>query len=600
MKYREIIPLKQKPDFNLTLPGSKSITNRVFLCATLAKGKSRIYGALKSDDAEVMISALKKVGISIQEKKGCIEIRGGGLNNKKATLDLHNAGTATRFLTAAMVLRGAETVITGCKRMQERPIGDLVDGLRQLGADIEYIKKEDFPPIKIKGRKSYNVNRKSYVVRINGDKSSQYFTALLMLAPTLDKPVIIEVIGDLVSKPYIDITIDVLKKFGIKIKNNNYKSFHIKPQAYKIGDYVVEGDASGASYWTSIAHLHGGKVKFMNLSKKSVQGDIKYEEVFKNVKNEKLINSVINMSAMPDAAMTLAVSASFFKGQTKIIGLSTLRIKETDRLAALENELKKIGVSVKTTKNSITIQGHRKRNTEHSGGKLFPVSCVLCPIKTYDDHRMAMCFAVVGTMIPGIVIEDPDCTDKTYPTFWEDLERSYLSPIKLGKRNLVLTGMRASGKSYLGKRIAKHLKRTFVDLDKEIEKSEKMTITEIVKSKGWEYFRSVEQKMCSRYKAEESLVIATGGGVILDEKNMKALKKGGMNILIFSDISSLKERLSKKTDRPSLKGQRKAHEELVEVWNERRDLYLKYADITWDNTSGEIVKNNLENLFIKK
>ena len=599
MKTREVIPLKQKPNWEVSLPGSKSITNRVFMCAALAKGKSRIYGALKSDDAEVMLKALRQVGIKIKEKKEYIEITGGTFNCKKATLDLHNAGTATRFLTATMTLRKAETIVTGCERMKERPIGDLVDGLSQLGVEIEYLKKEGFPPIAISPLsflrrressldprvKPEDDNKKEYFIKMKGNKSSQYFTALLMLAPCLDKPVRIEVIGDLVSKPYINITLSVLKQFGIKVKNNNYQSFLIKPQTYKAGDYLVEGDASGASYWASIAGLHDGKVKFTNLKKTSVQGDIKYGNAFENckMKNE---NSVIDMTAMPDAAMTLAVSAPFFCGQTKITGLSTLRIKETDRLAALENELKKVGVKVKTTKDSIAVENSK---FEIRNSKL---------IHTYNDHRMAMCFAVVGTKIPGIVIEDPDCTDKTYPTFWEDLERAYLSPIKLGKKNLILTGMRCSGKSFYGKKIAKILKRPFVDIDREIERFEKKKIRQIIDEKGWDYFRFVESEICRSLgqARDDKLVIATGGGVILNPQNMKALKKNAVNVFIFADIPVLIDRIKKQTDRPSLIG-KDPSEELAIVWKDRRDLYLKYADIVWDNTSGKVAEENLDKIF---
>lgn len=577
MKTREVIPLIQSPNWTLSLPGSKSITNRVFLCAALTKGKSRIYGALKSDDADVMLKALKKVGVKVKEAKKYIEITGkaGEFDNGKRTLDLHNAGTATRFLTAVMTLRDGITVITGNKRMQERPIRDLVEGLRQMDIKVDYLKKNGCPPIAIK---RINSSNKEYVIKMKGDKSSQYFSALLMLAPCLSKPLKIEVIGDLVSKPYIDITLSVLKQFGIKVKNNNYKSFVIKPQEYRAGEYLVEGDASSASYWTSIAHLHGGKVKFANLNKKSVQGDVKYSEML-----PKLGKGELDMEPMPDAAMTLAVTAPFIKGVTKIEGLSTLRIKETDRLAALEKELKKFKVKVKTTKGSIVAEGPFKPPKD--------------AIDTYDDHRVAMCFAVVGTKVPGVVIKDPDCTEKTYPTFWEDLELSYLNKIKLGQKNLVLTGMRCSGKSYFGKRIARLLKRGFVDLDLEIEKREKMKIPEIVKCYGWPYFRKLEQKICSEYSKAKNLVIATGGGVVLSSKNMKSLKKNGINVFIFADVSTLVYRIKNSSgNRPSLTG-KKINDELVGIWKERRDLYLKYADYVWDDTSGEVIKKNLEQIF---
>ncbi len=573
MQTREVIPLKQGLDLSITLPGSKSVTNRAFLCAALATGKSRIYGALKSDDAEVMLRALVKFGVKVRETKQYIEITGNGgrFTGGKVTVDLHNAGTATRFLTAVSVLLSGETVITGNERMQERPIGDLVDGLRQLGTKIRYLKAEGCPPLSIY---RFKVSKtKGHVVQMRGDKSSQYFSALLMLGPLLGRPLKIEVVGELVSKPYIETTIAVMKSFGVKVKNNQYKSFEIKPQEYNRTDYQVEGDASSATYFSALHFLHGGKLKLENLNyKKAIQGDVNFLEALEKLK--KGTDRTIDMKAMPDAAMTLAVCAIFAKGKTKITGLSTLRIKETDRLAALETELKKVGAKAKSTKDAITI----------SGGKFKPAS-----IATYNDHRMAMCFAVLGTKVPGIVIENPGCTEKTYPNFWNDLEMAYLSSIKLGQKNLLLTGMRCSGKTYHGKKIAKKLGRKFVDLDHEIEKAEKMKIEKLVKLKGWPYFRKAEQKICSEFAEAKGLVIASGGGVVLSPKNMKALKKNSVNVLIFADPNILSCRIAKDQGRPSLTGETLDNEIHV-VWEERRDLYLKYADIVWDDTSGKALQ----------
>lgn len=577
MNTREVIPLKRELDLSLKLPGSKSVTNRAFLCAALATGKSRIYGALKSDDAEVMLKALKQFGVGVREMKDYIEIigTGGKFKGRKITVDLHNAGTATRFLTAISVLRAGETVITGDKRMQERPIADLVDGLRQLGADIRYLKGAGCPPLKIRNSKLETRKIECHIIRMKGDKSSQFFSALLMLGPLLGKPLRIEVVGDLVSKPYIDTTIAVMKSFGVKVKNNQYKSFEVKPQKYKKADYHVEGDASAATYFSALHFLHGGKLKLVNLDyKKAIQGDVNFPEVLKKLKTGN--SRTIDMEAMPDAAMTLAVCAAFARGTTKITGLSTLRIKETDRLVALENELTKVGMKVRTTKDSIRIQGLRTKDYGLISGSR---------IETYNDHRMAMCFAVLGTKVPGIVIENSGCTEKTYPNFWEDLEKAYLVTIRLGQKNLLLTGMRCSGKTFHGKRIARKLGRKFVDLDYEIEKQEKMKIERLVELKGWPYFRNVEQKICSKFAGARDLVIAAGGGVVLSPKNMKALKDNLINVFIFADPGILSQRIAKDQGRPSLTGD-VLENEIHVIWEERRDLYLKYADYVWDNTSG--------------
>lgn len=616
MKQREVIPLKQGLDFKLTLPGSKSITNRAFLCAAFAEGKSVLRGCLESDDTAVMLEALRKLQIPISvsselnvedksQNEFIIEGCGGQFKSGDFTFDLHNAGTATRFLTAAMCVREGATIITGDPRMKERPIKDLVDGLSQLGIEIGYLENEGYPPIKIqgfripaKGTGRQDSGFSEYLIRMSGSKSSQYFSAILMMAPLLDKPLRLEVDGDLVSKPYIDITLEVMKAFGVEVKNNNYQSFLVRPQKYQAADYEIEGDASAASYWQSMNFLHGGYLEFENLNiEKSIQGDAQYASVLNsqfpipnsqlNTKSQ-IPNPIVNMNTMPDVAMTLAVTAPFVGGKTKIAGLSTLKIKETDRLVALENELSKLGIVVSTTGDSITVR------SQDSGFR----SQDLAVIETYNDHRMAMCFAVMGTKIPGIVIDNPGCTDKTYPNFWQDLERMYLSKkIELGNKNLVLTGMRGSGKSYFGKKIAALLNRDFIDLDEEIEKEVGMKISEIVEQKGWGHFRLIEQNICSKYADSENLIIATGGGVVLNEENMNNLKQNGVVAFIFADVSVLAERLSKNSgDRPSLTG-RGMVDELQQVWKERRDLYLKYADVVWDDTSGQFLGKNLNSLF---
>jgi len=564
------------------LPGSKSITNRAFLCAALARGKSRIYGALESDDTQVMLNSLEKLEIRNPKFEGGVIIEGNGGKFKAGdvTLDAGASGTTTRFLTALAVLRNGKTHIQGTKRMEERPMADLTEAIQQIEA----------------GKRT---------IAIKGSTSSQFLSALLMISPALAEPIQIEVIGKLVSKPYIDTTLAVMKAFGVKVKHDDHKTFYIQPQTYRGTDYRVEGDASAASYFSSLNFLHGGHLSFENLNyKKSIQGDVNFPEALKKlrVKSSKL--RVIDMEAMPDAALTLAVTAPFASGRTKITGLATLRLKETDRLKALETELRKVWVKVSTTKDSITVEGPIGTPSKvQSIGKSIGPS-IGSSIGTYDDHRMAMSFAVLGTMVSGVVIEDPDCTTKTYPNFWEDLERAYLSPIKLGTKNLVLIGMRCSGKNYHGAKIAKLLGRKFIDLDLEIEKAEKMKISEIVKLKGWGYFREAEQKICSAFAKASSdksfvpSVIATGGGMVLDSKNMKAFQQHSVVVFIYADPHVLLDRI-KKTPlaRPSLTGKKIEHE-IHELWEHRRPLYLKYADYVWDDTSGLILGRHYREIFL--
>jgi 3-phosphoshikimate 1-carboxyvinyltransferase len=551
MDFREIIPLKNKLEAVLTLPGSKSITNRAFFCAALAGGVSRISGALKSDDTRVMLEALRKLGVRIKETKKGIEIIGceGRFDLKPVTVEVGASGTTTRFLTALSILKRGKVTMKGSKRMMERPMEDLHDALDQYRSGAE-------------------------IIKVRGDKSSQFLSALLMVAPLIG-PLKIQVIGKLVSKPYIDTTLAVMKAFGVKVTHHDYQFFEIGRQEYKAVDYQVEGDASAASYFLALEFLHGGKVRFENLDlKHSIQGDAKFTEALALLK--KRSPRTIDMEAMPDTALTLACVAPFVFGQTKITGLSTLRLKETDRLAALETELKKLGVKARKTKDSLILSKGDAPNSYQ--------------IHTYDDHRMAMSFAVLGTKIPGVVIEDPGCTAKTYPNFWEDLEKMYLSSIKLGKKNLVLTGMRCTGKTFHGKRIARKLGRKFVDLDLLIEKRKKMKIPEIVKRYGWPYFREIEQKICSEFSGADSLVIATGGGVVLSPKGMKPLLKNSVNVFIYTDPHVLAKRIKRQGGRPSLSG-KKLEDETADIWGERRDLYINYADIIWDDTSGKVLQD---------
>lgn len=582
--------MRQNLAMRLVLPGSKSITNRVFLCAALAKGVSTVHGALLSDDTRVMIAALKKLGVKVRRLPNNIYKiygQGGAFRRGRIILDLHNAGTATRFLAAAMLLRSDPTVITGNARMQERPIEDLVDALKALGVSVQYLKKIGTPPIEIRGGSRADVSD----IHIKGNKSSQYLSALLMIAPLLGQKTIIHIQGELTSKPYISTTLAVMKAFGVSVKNIDFRRFEILPRPYKAIRYTVEGDASAASYFSALSFLHGGRVDFENLNERtSIQGDARFSEALKILKKPAK-KRTIDMNAMPDAAMTLAVCAPFVKGQTTITGLHTLKLKETDRLKALRTELKKVGIGARATNQALMVEGGIP------GG---PTDSI--PIETYDDHRMAMAFAVMGTKLPGLVIQNPSCVNKTYPAFWQDLETAYLSPIDLGKKHLVLTGMRGAGKTHYGKKIAKLLKRPFVDLDAEIERIERKNITQIVKEHGWGYFREVEQNVCStiltweKY-AQKPLVIATGGGVVTNSKCIKPLLKNAVNVFIFADPAVLTERVMKGKNRPPLRPGMNAEDEIRHLWAVRRPLYLKYADYVWDDTSGKVIGKHLKPIF---
>ncbi len=418
MKIILLEPIKEPNTKSISLPGSKSLTNRALIMTTLSNGKNTISNASVSDDCLVMIQILKQLGINIISRNNFLEIQGNGGNFPKQnhSFNIADAGTAMRYLTAVCSLIPGEIIFDGSERMRERPIGELVEALKKLGPKIEYLEKNGFPPIKIQGGKLIGGN-----ISVKGSISSQFFTALLLIAPILQNGLTIQVIGEQVSKSYIDMTIEGLKKFGVNVKNRNYQKYSIgKNQKYKPCRYEVEGDATGASYFWAIAAVTGKKIKVKNINTQSVQGDTKFPDLLEKmgctvIKNNKA-NSItvqgpkqlkgidIDMSSMPDTIQTLAVVAAFAKGATKITGAKTLRIKETDRLYALQTELQKMNIESQIDDESITIKGG-------------------CPIgaqiKTYDDHRMAMAFSIAGAKIKGVKIENPDVVHKSFPDFWD-------------------------------------------------------------------------------------------------------------------------------------------------------------------------------------
>jgi len=413
----EIIPIKKRIVGEAAMPGSKSFTNRALVMAALSRGKSRILGYSDSDDSEILIKVLKKVGVKIikTNKQIIIQGNGGVFKEFNGTINLGMAGTAMRFFTAVACLIPGKIILDGNERMRQRPIAELINGLRKLGAEIRYLQKQGCPPIEIS-----KPIKKGGVVSMNGGVSSQYFTALLLIAPVLTNGLEIKVIGKQISKSYIDMSISGLKDFGVKVKNENYRKYIVSDrERYKATRYIVEGDASGASYFWAIAAVSQGKIKVKNINPVSLQGDVKFADLLKRmgcevVKNKKekwievegvgeLMGIEANMEQMPDTAQTLAMVAAFAKGETKITGLHTLKDKETDRLLALQAELAKMNIKTKIGPDYIVIEGGKPKGAF---------------IKTYNDHRMAMAFAVAGVKIPGVVIENPGVVAKSFPEFW--------------------------------------------------------------------------------------------------------------------------------------------------------------------------------------
>ena len=402
----------------ITLPGSKSLTNRALLLAALATGETRIVNLLSSADTGHMITALRQLGVEIKEETANATVVGNaGLFSKpeKKSFFLGNAGTAIRPLTAMLNMIPGRFIVDGDEYMRERPIAHLGDALTQLGASIEYLNEDGFPPIAFEGG-----HIEGGEVNIAGHISSQYLTALLLSLPLTEKDSTIKVIGEQVSKPYLDITLGIMKSFGVTVENDQYQKFLVQGQQNYVspGEYLVEGDASSASYFFAAAAING-KVTVRGLGQHSVQGDIQFLDTIEQmgakverhdqhivVRQGNLQGIDVDLNHIPDAAMTIAIMALFAKGKTRIRNVYNWRVKETDRMTAIETELRKLGANVITTKDSITIEP--------------PAKLVSAEIDTYGDHRIAMGFSLAALGDTPITINDPDCTNKTFPNYFAE------------------------------------------------------------------------------------------------------------------------------------------------------------------------------------
>ena len=417
------LPAHSRAQGTVTLPGSKSISNRVLLLSALASGTTRVRALLDSDDTRVMLDALRTLGVGVHRigDSDDYDITGvaGAFPVKNAELFLGNAGTAFRSLTAACALSGGEYVLKGVPRMHERPIGDLVDALRRLGARIDYLGQEGYPPLAI-----HPGDLAGEATRVRGNVSSQFLTGLLMTVPLLGKTTRVDIEGELISRPYIGITLAMLARFGITVAQDAWSSFTVDANARYVspGEIWVEGDASSASYFIAAGAIAGGPVTVVGAGSESVQGDVAFADAMEKMGAviEKTANSItarapvsgklkgvtLDCNAIPDAAMTLAVAALFADGPTTLTGIASWRVKETDRIAAMAAELRKVGAMVEEGADylRVTPPAALTPNAE---------------IDTYDDHRMAMCLSLVSLGGVPIRIKDPGCVAKTFPSYFE-------------------------------------------------------------------------------------------------------------------------------------------------------------------------------------
>ena len=438
------------------LPGSKSISNRVLLLAALAEGETDIRDLLLSDDVERMLEALRTLGVAWERAGDSLNYRvrgvGGPFPVKHAELFLGNAGTAFRPLTAALALSGGDYHLSGVARMHERPIGDLVDALRQLGADITCTANEGYPPLRLKPA----AIRPGGVVRVRGDVSSQFLTALLMALPLTGVETTIEVVGELISRPYIRITLELMARFGVTVAQDGWSRFVVPGGArYRSpGIVYVEGDASSASYFLAAGAIGGGPVRVEGVGGASIQGDVRFAEALQQLGAQitlgdnwieatapasgRLRAFDLDLNHIPDAAMTLAVAALFADGPCRLRNIASWRVKETDRIAAMATELRKVGALVEEGADHLVVTP--------------PARVLPAAIDTYDDHRMAMCFSLASLAGTRMRIHDPKCVNKTFPGYF-DAFRAVARPVPV----LAIDGPSASGKGTVAARVAEAL-----------------------------------------------------------------------------------------------------------------------------------------------
>jgi 3-phosphoshikimate 1-carboxyvinyltransferase len=408
-------------DGEILLPGSKSLSNRILLLAALSRGVTEVYNLLDSDDTNRMAESLQRLGVSLelsQENTVCrVQGLGGPFPQQETELFLGNSGTTIRTICAALCLGEGDFTLTGDPRMYERPIKDLVDALRQLGAEIEYLAADGYPPLRIHA-KGIPGGR----VSIRGNVSSQYLTAALLSAPLARQDMVIDVVGDLVSKPYIDMTVAVMRRFGASVEADGYRQFRVPGgQGYQSpGSALVEGDASSATYFLAAAAVKGGTVRVNGVGSSSVQGDVQLADVLEQmgapvrrgedwieVSRGDLRGVDLDLNHIPDAAMTVATTALFARGKTVIRNVGNWRVKETDRLAAMAAELRKVGAEVEEGEDYLGITP--------------PERIIPAAIDTYNDHRMAMSFSLAALGDAPITINNPECVSKTFPDYFEQL-----------------------------------------------------------------------------------------------------------------------------------------------------------------------------------
>lgn len=580
----------------ISAPPSKSYTHRALILASLADGETVIENYLSSDDTLHTINACRALGVDIQVEDGTVRIAGTGgkfsVKPRQERIFVGNSGSTIRLMASLAALAPANVIFEGEPRLHERPVGDLLSALKSLGVQAKSIKGNDYPPIEIHGGRLSGGE-----VAVSGITSSQHISSLLMIAPYAEKDVGIRIIDSLHSKPYVAITIDAMRQFGVGVENRNYEEFIVKSgQKYQGRHYKVEGDYSSASYFFAAAAIGKGTVVVGNLNPDSTQGDKHFLDILSEMgclvtygknqvkvsRQKELIGVAVDMGDFPDIVQPLAIVAAFAKGKTKITNIAHLRYKETDRINNTAAELHKMGIEVDVTADTMLI----------TGGK--PKSAV---IETYNDHRMAMSFAVAALFADGeTVINGAESVAKSYPAFFTDLAQIGAKIEEVRTTNIVLIGMRGSGKTTIGRLLAQKLGKQFIEMDEMIVQRMGLSIPGIVEKYGWGKFRDAEKEVTLEVARLDNVVNATGGGVVANEENISALKQKGKLVWLKVGLDTLVKRIGDDPSRPSLTG-KPLREDMAAVLAERTPIYERAADFTID-TDGKMPEDIAE-LIIK-
>ncbi|EGE80052.1 pentafunctional AROM polypeptide [Blastomyces dermatitidis ATCC 18188] len=604
-----------------TPPGSKSISNRALVLAALGSGTCRLKNLLHSDDTEVMLNALERLGAATfsWENEGEVLVVNGKGGKMKASPDelyLGNAGTASRFLTTVATLAQKSSVdssvLTGNARMKQRPIGDLVDALAANGAGVEYLENSGSLPLKIAASGGFAGGEINLAAKV----SSQYVSSLLMCAPYAKKPVTLRLVGGKpISQTYIDMTTTMMRSFGIDVKKSETEehTYHI-PLGFYISpaEYIVESDASSSTYPLAVAAITGTSCTVPNIGSKSLQGDARFAvEVLRpmgcTVDQKDFSTTVtgpangilrplpnVDMEPMTDAFLTASVLAAVARGggsnhTTRIFGIANQRVKECNRIKAMKDELAKFGVTCREHDDGLEIDGIDRSTLRH------PSDGVYC----YDDHRVAMSFSVLSLVAPQpTLILEKECVGKTWPGWWDSLAQTFKVKLdgkevekKTGTGGIVhldkpaasifIIGMRGAGKTTSGVWVSKALQRPFIDLDDELERTEGMTIPEIIKQRGWEGFREAELSLLRRVMTEKptGYIFACGGGIVETPEARKLLiqyhKTKGNVILVMRDIKEIMDFLKIDKTRPAYV------EDMMSVWLRRKPWYQECSNVQY-------------------